>query len=128
MKNIIYKDLDLTFNIHPVTKDISISSDQQAIVRSIRNLILTQFNEKPFNPNVGSSVRTLLFEPVNVYTAGSLKKEIELVIKNFEPRVNIIRIDVEDKSDYNSYYISIYFNLVGSTEQLKIDFALTRLR
>lgn len=123
-----YKDLDLTFNKHPITKDISVSYDEQAVIRSMRNLLLTQPYEKPFNPMFGSRVRGLLFELVTPLTSVYLREEIEMALKNYEPRIKIQEVNVNVRPDYNSYDVSVTFAFVNTTQPLKVDFVLTRLR
>ena len=75
----IYSDLDLTFNRLPVTNDVALRYDDQAVIASVRNLLLTNFYERPFQPNLGSNIDKLLFEPVNNLTAGLLSDEIKNV-------------------------------------------------
>ena len=82
-----YSDIDLTFNIHPGKKDLLISKGEIAVVRALKNLLLTNYYEKPFNPDYGSNIRKLLFEHLSPITAGVLAQEVEFVIKNYEPRV-----------------------------------------
>lgn len=123
-----YKDLDLTFNKHPITKDISVSYDEQAVIRSMRNLLLTQPYEKPFNPMFGSRVRGLLFELVTPLTSVYLREEIEMALKNYEPRIKVQEVNVNVRPDYNSYDVSVTFAFVNTTQPLKVDFVLTRLR
>jgi phage baseplate assembly protein W len=98
----IYSDLDLTFNRTPVKNDVALSYDDQAIIRSVRNLLLTNFYERPFQPNLGSNINKLLFEPVNSLTSGNLKEDIRNVITNYEPRVGIDEIVVTPNEDENA--------------------------
>ena len=81
----LYKDLNLNFGIHPVTKQINTLTDA-AVKRSVRNLVQYGFYEKPFHPEIGSGVRDMLFENMTPITAQTLSKQIEDVITNFEPR------------------------------------------
>ena len=87
-----YKDLDLDFIPHPVTKDLVSKINDEAVKRSIRNLVLLNTYEKPFHPEIGSDVRNLLFELATPLTAIRLKKAIEEVIENFEPRAQLLDI------------------------------------
>lgn len=123
-----YSDLDLTFNPHPVQKDLMVSTGELSVVRALKNLMLTNYYEKPFKPNYGSNVRKLLFEPLSPLTSSALKKEIEIAIKNFEPRVSLTEVKVEALYDYNSYQVSIYFYIENLVEPFTADFILTRLR
>jgi phage baseplate assembly protein W len=88
-----FSDLDLNFTIHPVRKDINRTTGDMAVINSIKNLVLTNHYERPFQPEVGSNVRRLLFENLYNITASSIEKEIEQVIKNFEPRARVTKIN-----------------------------------
>ena len=96
-----YSDFYLNFNINRGTKDLARLTDENAIIRSIKNIIFTRKGEKPFNPQYGSSVMGLLFENFNNFTAASLESEIETSIQNFEPRVRTIRVSAQNNIDRN---------------------------
>ena len=102
-------DLDLHFNIHPIKKDLSLSTGTQAIIRSVKSLVLTNFYEVPFHPEIGSNIRALLFEPVSILTSNYIDKEIRNVIRNFEPRVKVLAVDITIPTDENSYIITAAF-------------------
>jgi phage baseplate assembly protein W len=127
LKN-IYSDLDLTFNRLPVTNDIALSYDEQAVVRSVRNLLLTNFYERPFQPNIGSNLNTILFEPVNNLTASHLSNDIENVINNFEPRAKINSVVVSPNSDQNSFTARISFYVGNNTTPTAVNLFLQRSR
>jgi phage baseplate assembly protein W len=124
----IYSDLDLTFNRTPVKNDVAISYDDQAVIRSVRNLLLTNFYERPFQPNLGSNINKLLFEPVNNLTSGNLKADIENVIKNYETRVSIDEIIVTPNADENAYYITLQFYIGNNTSPTTVNLVLERSR
>jgi hypothetical protein len=123
-----YSDLDLTFTKHPVRKDIVLSIDEQAVIRSVRNLVLTNHYERPFHPEIGSNVRQMLFEPISPLTANYLQREIEDTIRNFEPRVSLREVVVIVNEDYNAYSAIITFFINNRTEPTTINFVLQRLR
>ena len=123
-----YSDLDLMFKIHPIKKDIVVSVDDQAIIRSVRNLILTNHYERPFHPEIGSNVRRMLFEPISPLTANYIQREIEDTIKNFEPRVKLQQVVVQIESDANYYSVIISFYINNRAEPTTINFVLQRLR
>ena len=123
-----YSDIDLTFTRHPIRNDVVISVDEQAVIRSVRNLILTNHYERPFHPEIGSNVRKMLFEPISPLTANYLQREIEDTIKNFEPRVSVREIVVQVNEDYNSYSAIISFFINNRTEPTTVNFVLQRLR
>jgi len=124
----IYSDLDLTFNRTPVKNDVAISYDDQAVIRSVRNLLLTNFYERPFQPNLGSNINKLLFEPVNSLTSGNLKADIENVIKNYETRVGIDEVVVTPNEDENAYYIMLQFYIGNNTSPTTVNLILERSR
>ena len=127
LKN-IYSDLDLTFNRLPVTNDVALSYDEQAVTRSVRNLLLTNFYERPFQPDIGSNLNTILFEPVNNLTASHLSNDIENVINNFEPRAKINSVIVSPNSDQNSFTARISFYVGNNTTPTAVNLFLQRSR
>ena len=123
-----YSDLDLTFRVHPGNGGLLISKNELAVVRALKNLLLTNYYEKPFNPEYGSNIRSLLFEHLSPITAGVLVKEVEFVISNFEPRVSLQNVEVTPLYDYNSYQVTITFYINNLVEPFTADFILSRLR
>jgi phage baseplate assembly protein W len=123
-----YSDLDLNFTIHPVKKDINRYTNETAVVNSIKNLILTNHYERPFQPDIGSNVRRLLFENMDTITATTLKKEIEQTIKNYEPRANISDIVVSPDYENNGFKVYMEFYVVNRTTPITINFFLERIR
>ena len=85
----IYSDIDFTFTKKPVVGDVALSFDDQAVIRSIRNLLLTKHYEKPFNPEIGSNLDALLFVNFSPLSASSIDTEIKNIIDNYEPRADI---------------------------------------
>ena len=123
-----YIDLDLTFTKHPVKKDLVLSVDDKAVVRSVRNLVLTNHYERPFHPEIGSNVRKMLFEPISPLTANYLQREIEDTIRNFEPRVRIQQVIVQIAPDSNAYSAIISFYINNNSAPTTVNFVLQRLR
>ena len=121
-------DLDLDFTAHPVTKDIVLKRDVEAVKRSVRNLILTNPHERPFHPEIGSGITGVLFENVSPTTAVVLQSEIRQVITNFEPRVRLIDISVLGDIDKNGYYVTIKFQVINIPNAVTIELFLERLR
>ena len=126
--NISYSDLDLTFTIHPVTKDLVLSKNSDAIKKSLRNLVLTNHYERAFHPEIGSNVRRLLFENLDTVTAAAVEAEIRTTITNFEPRVNITTIQVLPDYDKNGFKVYLEFTVVNLTTPVTINFFLERIR
>jgi phage baseplate assembly protein W len=123
-----YKDLDLNFLVHPVRKDINKTTNQMAVINSIKNIILTSHYEKPFNPDFGSNVRSLLFENLDIITASALEREIEQTISNFEPRVRVISVRAIPDFNNNGFSIQMEFYIINQTSPVSISFLLERLR
>jgi len=123
----VYSDLDVSFNIHPTTKDIRPVLDIAAVKNSISNLVQTSFLERPFHPEIGAGIRALLFEPVDLITALSLKDRITSVIDEFEPRVKNVTIQIQDDSERNAYIITIGFTVFNNRNE-EFQLYLGRLR
>lgn len=123
-----YSDLDLDFLPHPTTGDVLIKTGADAIKRSVRNLILTNFYEKPFRPGIGSSALKLLFDNVNPLTANFLKNAIIEVIKNYEPRVQIVDVTVSFDVDNNGYNARLQYVILNRNEPVTTTIFLERIR
>jgi|TARA_B100000925_G_C21587515_1_gene294795 hypothetical protein len=108
-----FKDVSATFQVNPINSDVIILKNENAIARSIRNLIFTVPGEKPFAPTIGSNVTALLFENMDLLTASSIKSEIEYTINNFEPRVNLTDVEVTANIDNNQFDCVIRYEIVG---------------
>lgn len=125
----IYSDIDITFDRHPVTNDVSLVTNENAVKKSLKNLLSTKFDERVFQPTVGSNVSNLLFELPTQFTSYSLVNEIERLISNFEPRVHLTdRVSVVYQELDDAYIISIPFTLVNSPDQLSLTISLQRVR
>ena len=124
----VYSDIDLKFLPQPVSKDASFSYDSQAIVRSIRNLLLTKPFERLFQPELGSEIDALLFEPISPLTASLLQDEIIRTITNWEPRAQIATVEVSAYPDQNAYEVSLFFYILNQTEPTGVNLILERSR
>jgi len=109
----VFKDISLSFTPHPVTKDLTILKNENAIKRSVRNLIQTIPTERFFNPTLGSEVRESLFDFVDFGTASAIQNQIELTLENFEPRIDNVSVEVNPRPDTNEFEVTIFFNIVG---------------
>jgi phage baseplate assembly protein W len=123
-----YSDLDLNFNIHPVRKDITKNVDERAVINSIKNLLSTNHYERPFRPFLGGNIRRLLFENLDSITATRMEKEVEQIIRNFEPRAILEKVTVLAKPESNSFGVTIEFSIVNRQEPITITFQLERIR
>ena len=113
----IYSDIDFTFARQPgkTAKDLALSYDDKAVIRSVRNLLLTKHYDRLFNPNLGSNISFILFEPLTGSTAATLESEIRNTINNFEPRVEIDSITVGIDEDRNGYNVTLSFYILNAT-------------
>jgi len=127
----IYRDLSLFFTPNPVTGDVTMVTDVQDIKRSVRNLVMTNRFEKPFHPEVASHVRDLLFERFTPITFNLLRNRIETVLENYEPRVSVTDIEIDDSGramDNNELNVKIFFTLRNDPQIQSVDILLERVR
>ena len=108
-----FKDISLSFNAHPVTNDLTILKNENAIKRSVRNLVQTIPRERFFNPILGTDIRGSLFDFVDFGTASVIERQIQTTIENFEPRVENLNIEVFPRPDDNEFEVNIYFDIIG---------------
>jgi phage baseplate assembly protein W len=124
-----FKDISLSFEPHPVTRDLPVLSNERAIARSVRNLVETIPTERFFNPLLGSNVRRSLFEFVDYGTAGIIEDQIRTTINNFETRVDNVVVNVDARPDDNSFEVTVIFNIIGEdfpTQQFTFLLEATR--
>jgi len=103
----------LSFSPHPVTKDLTILKNENAIKKSVRNLVQTIPTERFFNSALGSEVRNSLFDFVDFGTASVIQNQIEITLENFEPRIDNVTVEVEPRPDLNEFEVTVFFDIVG---------------
>ena len=109
-----FKDINLSFSPHPVTKDLTVLRNENAIKRSVRNIVQTIPTERFFNSILGSDVRDLLFDNfVDFGTASAIEDQIKISIENFEPRVDNLEVNVEPRPDQNEFEVNVIFDIIG---------------
>lgn len=123
-----HRDLDLKLGIHPIRKDLNVLKDDNAIKNAIKNLLVTNANERPFQPFLGANLRGLLFEPADALTKIALRENILEVIKNHEPRVEVLDIDIKDLADQNAYRILVKMRIKEFDNNDTVEIVLRRLR
>ncbi len=123
-----YKDLDLNFNIHPVKKDVTKHINEYAVINSVKNLVSLNFFEKPFRPEIGSGLRSLLFENIDTILSARIERAIEEIIINYEPRVRVSSINATAYPDENRYNVTMTFFIINNPNPITIDFFLERIR
>ena len=124
-----FKDISMSFKVNPLNDDLIAIKNQTAIARSLRNLVLTAPGERFFNENLGSNVNNLLFENMDDVTASSIKDEIENTIKNYEPRVKLLKTQVSPNFETLEFDVVITYEIIGIEAQpQQLSFALEPAR
>jgi phage baseplate assembly protein W len=124
-----FKDLNITFKPHPITGDLTVVKDEAAIKQAIINLLLTNKGERFFDSRIGSSLSSLLFEPLDFATASLINTEVENTIKFYEPRITILSISTIPNFDDNGFDIELVFEVTGREDlPTSINFFLERTR
>ena len=108
-----FKDISLSFEPHPVTKDLPVLKNERAIARSVRNIVETIPTEKFFNSLFGSDVYRSLFEFVDFGTATIIQDQIKTSLKNFQVRINNVRVEVDPRPDDNNFEVTVIFDIIG---------------
>lgn len=124
-----FKDISLSFEPHPVTKDLPSLINERAIIRSIRNLVETIPTERFFNSTIGSNVRGLLFDFVDYAMSSEIETQILYTINNYEPRVNNVKVQVDPIPDLNEFEVTVTFDIIGQeipTQQFSFILEATR--
>ena len=124
----IFSDLNLDFQQNTATKDIQKITDVESVKRSVRNLINLNYYEKPFHPEIGSNLRGLLFENITAQISHYMSKQIELLIKNYEPRCRMVEVVNRPDMDRNGYSVSVSFYVVNTPDPIQVETFLERLR
>lgn len=123
-----YRDLDLDFIAHPVTGDVVKKTGPEAVARALRNLVMTNFYDRPFRSYIGSNTTKLLFEPITAITARLIEQSIEQVVVNFEPRATIVDVKAFVNQDETGYYVKIVFIINNRPEPYSTTVFLQRIR
>lgn len=124
----IYKDIDLNFKAHPISGDLVRVFDDTAIIQSVKNLIMTNYMERPFQPHLGSNLLYQLFEPASPITEDAIRSSIIDVVTLYEPRVSILNISVQFVEEENAYNVRFEFKIVGLPNPYNITLILNRVR
>lgn len=126
--NIIFGDIPTNMDIHPKRKDLLTLKNENAVKRSIRNLILTDSYERPFQPEIGGNIKGMLFENLSTLTLSQIENKIESVISNFEPRARVLSVIANSRIDDNAVTVSILFSIIGNSKPLEVNILLERQR
>lgn len=123
-----HRDLDLSLKIHPIRKDIIPLKDDNAIKNAVKNLLISNFFERPFAGDKGANLRGLLFEPADAITRISIKENIKKVIKKYEPRVQVRQIIVNELADQNAYKVLVFMRIKEFDTTQSVEIILRRLK
>ena len=124
-----FKDISMSFGSNPLTDDLIALKNENAIARSVRNIVMTLPGEKPFAPNFGSRVSALLFESMDEVTSSLIVNEIRTSIDNYEPRVELQSVEVFPDFESNSYDVTVIYNIIGvDIPPQQLQFALEATR
>ena len=123
-----FRDIDLDFTRNAVTNDVNVVEDVIAVKRSVKNLIQTNFYERPFNPELGCGVRELLFENYTPMTGIFIRRKVEEVLNNYEPRARITSIGVNEQSDRNAIDVQVNFFVLNLPNPVSVTTTLQRIR
>ena len=121
-----FKDLAISFNANPSTDDFGAVKNERAITQSVRNLILTIFGERPFQPSIGSRVKGLLFEPWDPFSKDAIKTEIRDCLKRLEPRIEVTDVRLRDNSDLNEIQVELEYKIIREQRIQEVTFLLEK--
>lgn len=124
----IYSDFLVNMNPHPVSGALLRFINDKAVTRSIRNLIQTNPGERLYQPDIGSGIRSLLFEPMSQFTANALRKMIEDTIRKYEERAQILAVEVIPEEDKNRYVVTVVYMLINKPDPVTVKVTLQRVR
>ena len=127
-KNQIYSDFLNDLNPHPVMKDVVRYVNEASINRSIKNLIATNRGERLYQPNIGSDINKLLFEPMDNTIAELISIAVSDTIKQYEPRAKVIKVDVSEFEEQNAYVIDVYYMIINRSDPVQLTVTLSRVR
>lgn len=126
--NRAFKDIDLNFTAHPITGDVAKKVGDDAVIQSMMCLLATGKYERLMQPDIYSNLRQSLFEPLDNITASAIGNEIRAVIGKYEPRVNLVEVNVTPDYDNNGYSVSMSFFIVNQTDPVTVSLFLERIR
>tara|TARA_B100001989_G_C24421905_1_gene404438 strand:- start:413 stop:817 length:405 start_codon:yes stop_codon:yes gene_type:complete len=128
LNEVVYKDIDTLFDIHPVTRKLNILTNNAAVARSIKNLVLTNKGERPYQPFLGCDIRNQLFELNDGIVESEVEDVITECINQYEPRAELISVVANIKPDQHSVEVTVTFRVVNQTDPVSINLILERVR
>ena len=128
LNQVVYKDVDTLFDIHPVTRKLNVLTNNAAVARSVKNLVLTNKGERPYQPFLGCDVRNQLFELNDGMVESEVEDTISEVINQYEPRAELIQVRADNQIDNHRISVNIKFRVVNQTDPIEVNFFLERVR
>jgi phage baseplate assembly protein W len=126
--NTIFSDISTNLDIHPTRKDLLMLTNENAVKRSIRNLITTNSYERLFQPDIGGNVRSMLFENIDTLSLSQIENLVQAAVSNYEPRARLINVTASSNFDNNAVNVRVVFAIVGNSKPITFDVLLERLR
>ena len=123
-----YSDAAIGFNINPFNGNIARVTEAQSIMQALKTLLLTNQGERLYNMDMGSKIRASLFEPLDEITASTINTSITQAINNYEPRVNVIQLQVIPTPELNAFKVNLFFTIINIPEVQQLNFTLKRVR
>ena len=124
----LFSDFMTDLTPHPVTGDLVRLQNDRSITQALRNLVLTNYGERPFQPNIGSNVNRSLFEPNDGFLEDGIESSIRRTIESNEPRVNLINVTVLPSPDNNTVSVNLVYSIINSMQPQSLDLILRRVR
>ena len=124
----IFTDFDVAFGINPITGDVPLKTEVEAIKFAVKALVLTNHYERPFHSEIGSNIRAMLFENMDQLTSIILREDLALLMENYEPRITVTDILINAAPDQNSLYVVVVFIVKNTQQQLSVGVTLERTR
>ncbi len=123
-----YKDLDFSFKQNPNTNDVGIKKNNAAVIQSCLNILRTNHGERPFDYNFGANLRAYLFENMTNITAANMATNVQVALKNYEPRIEVLNVNVKAQAAENDVFITVTGRVKSSNEIIDIATTIERLR
>ena len=123
-----YSDITIGFDKSPLTGNLARVADAQSIMQALKTLLLTNQGERLYNMDLGSKIRSSLFDPLDNITASTINNSIKQAIENYEPRVNILQLDVTPSEEMNAFKVNLFFNIINIPEVQQLNLTLKRVR
>ena len=128
LKEPIFKDIPLGFTAHPITGNVKALTNRNAVKQSVKNIVLTNFYERPYNPTLGGDILAQLFENMDPITQYEISTNIRQALDNYEPRATIDDIVTDFLEDQNAINVTITFRVNNDAEPISVSVLLDRVR